>query len=77
MSPTIAEVNSHYSQSDSLRSVSRRNFLWELGGGFASLALVDLLGQQGFFDSPAHAEESRASSNAFRRQGQALHLSCS
>src|SRR5438093_2483320 len=36
---------------------SRRSFLWELGGGFASLALVDLLGQQGFFGRAAHAAE--------------------
>jgi Protein of unknown function (DUF1501) len=44
---------------------SRRSFLWELGGGFASLALVDLLGRQGFFDSSAQAEEGRASTTHF------------
>jgi hypothetical protein len=39
---------------------SRRSFLWEMGGGFASLALVDLLGRDGFFSAPAHAAESAA-----------------
>src|SRR4051812_15073430 len=29
----------------------RREFLWQLGGGFASLALVDLLGPEGFLQS--------------------------
>src|SRR5262249_12597795 len=36
---------------------SRRSFLWEMGGGFASLALVDLLGREGFFGSPVGAAE--------------------
>src|SRR5262245_57200365 len=44
---------------------TRRSFLWELGGGFASLALVDLLGRQGFFGASAHAEEGRASTTNF------------
>src|SRR5215217_6149176 len=30
---------------------SRRSFLWEVGGGFASLALVDLLSREGVFAS--------------------------
>jgi hypothetical protein len=42
---------------------TRRSFLWELGGGFASLALVDLLARDGFFNSSATAAE------AARRQG--------
>jgi hypothetical protein len=33
---------------------SRREFLWQVGGGFAGLALVDLLARDGFF---AHAAE--------------------
>jgi hypothetical protein len=36
----------------------RREFLWQVGGGFASLALVDLLSRQGFFASEARAAES-------------------
>ena len=39
---------------------SRRSFLWELGGGFASLALVDLLGRDGFFSSNAGAATTTA-----------------
>ena len=34
---------------------TRREFLWEVGGGFAGLALIDLLARDGFFaraDSP-------------------------
>jgi hypothetical protein len=36
----------------------RREFLWQIGGGFASLALVDLLGQDSFFGSPIQAAEA-------------------
>src|SRR4051794_36825512 len=35
---------------------TRRSFLWEVGGGFAGLALLDLLGRDGLFalaDAPA------------------------
>ena len=34
---------------------SRREFLWEAGGGFAGAALTYLLAADGFFDSAAHA----------------------
>lgn len=34
---------------------SRREFFRTVGGGFGSLALVDLLGRDGFFSSPARA----------------------
>jgi uncharacterized protein DUF1501 len=44
---------------------SRRGFLWELGGGFASLALVDLLSQQGFFGSTARAAENEVAKAHF------------
>lgn len=37
---------------------SRRSFLWEMGGGFASLALVDLLSRDGLFSSAQAAEAS-------------------
>jgi hypothetical protein len=37
---------------------TRRSFLWELGGGFLALPLVDLLGREGFFNSPAAANET-------------------
>ena len=44
---------------------SRRSFLWEVGGGFASLGLVDLLSRDGFFDGTNNslsAAETTASS---------------
>src|SRR5579862_4083424 len=34
---------------------SRREFLWQVGGGFAGLALIDLLSRDGFFAQPAQA----------------------
>ena len=37
---------------------SRRSFLWELGGGFLALPLVDLLGREGFFAARANASEA-------------------
>jgi hypothetical protein len=39
---------------------SRREFLWQVGGGFASLGLVDLLGQDGFFCNSALAADGPA-----------------
>jgi hypothetical protein len=36
---------------------SRREFLWEVGGGFAGLALIDLLSRQGFFSGVATAAD--------------------
>src|SRR5882762_941011 len=35
---------------------TRREILWEVGGGFAGLALVDLLSRDGFFTSRASAK---------------------
>src|SRR5260370_40350981 len=35
---------------------TRREFLWEVAGGFAGLALVDLLSRDGFF--AAHGSEA-------------------
>jgi len=37
--------------------VTRRELLWEMGGGFAGLALGSLLAGDGFFGRPARAEE--------------------
>src|SRR5713101_435820 len=34
---------------------TRREFLWEVGGGFAGLALIDLLSRDGFFAQQVHA----------------------
>src|SRR5215831_8997428 len=39
---------------------SRRAFLWEVGGGFAGLALVDLLSRDGFFAKHAQADVKRS-----------------
>jgi hypothetical protein len=39
---------------------TRREFLWEVGGGFAGLALIDLLSRDGFFTQRAKAADSAA-----------------
>src|SRR5271163_2940642 len=36
---------------------SRREFLWEVGGGFAGLGLIDLLSRSGFFSGVVQAAE--------------------
>ncbi len=55
---------------------SRRSFLWDVGGGFASLGLVDLLSRDGFFDqfsTPLVAAESGAL-NTSPNGGRPLHF---
>jgi hypothetical protein len=42
---------------------TRREFLWQVGGGFAGLALVDLLSRDGFFVSSSAAESSKHGTN--------------
>ena len=45
---------------------SRRSFLWDVGGGFATLSLVDLLSRDGFFDQrgrQASAAEAKTESS--------------
>jgi hypothetical protein len=46
---------------------NRREFLWQVGGGFAGLALIDLLSRDGFFAAESRAEEpdSRAHADAY------------
>jgi hypothetical protein len=39
---------------------TRREFLWEVGGGFAGLALLDLLSRDGFFSPPVRAGQPEA-----------------
>ena len=60
---------------------NRREFLWEVGGGFAGLALIDLLSRDGFFAAEARgmarqpgAESACSQATALPRQGQALRL---
>lgn len=40
--------------------MTRRAFTWELGGGFATLALIDLLSRDGFFTKRADAAPARS-----------------
>ena len=48
---------------------TRREALWQIGGGFASLALVDLLGRDGFFGNSAMADESDIGARSDAGQG--------
>jgi Protein of unknown function (DUF1501) len=43
---------------------TRREFLWEVGGGFAGLALIDLLSRDGFFAAGAAAGDASPGSSA-------------
>ena len=60
---------------------TRREFLWQVGGGFAGLALIDLLSRDGFFPGEARAEEpdrglepAPRPALAFPREGEARRL---
>ena len=48
---------------------TRREYLWEVGGGFAGLALIDVLSRRGFFSRGNAAEgvpkEPGASSQSY------------
>src|SRR5262245_32405187 len=39
---------------------TRREFLWQVGGGFAGLALIDLLSRDGFFPRASAADEPKS-----------------
>lgn len=43
---------------------TRREFLWEVGGGFAGLGLIDLLSRDGFFMEQARANEAASGGDA-------------
>ena len=45
----MAEEARRYSLNRTPCGRTRREFLWEVGGGFAGLALIDLLSNDGFF----------------------------
>ncbi|HET6328164.1 MAG TPA: DUF1501 domain-containing protein [Planctomycetaceae bacterium] len=53
---------------------TRREFLWEVGGGFAGLALIDLLSHDGFFASRAAAGSSAAARGDALSTAQVPHL---
>ena len=43
---------------------TRREFLWEVGGGFAGLGLIDLLSRDGFFANDARANDAASGGDA-------------
>ena len=56
--------NSRYIPNPTPCRRSRREFLWEVGGGFAGLALIDLLSREGFFAQTARAADKPAVAGA-------------
>src|SRR5437868_7949744 len=53
----MTEPNARYRPNQTPCGRTRREFLWEVGGGFAGLALLDLLARDGFFAGSAGAAE--------------------
>ena len=51
----MSEPSKRYSPNRTPCGQTRREFLWEVGGGFAGLALIDLLSSDGFFLQSAHS----------------------
>src|SRR5262245_27322989 len=49
---------------------TRREFIWEMGGGFAGLALASLLGADGFFARHLRAEETVGTMNPLTPKSQ-------
>jgi len=54
----MAEASSRYVPNRTPCGRTRREFLWEVGGGFAGLALIDLLSRDGFFEQQARADQT-------------------
>ncbi len=52
----MAEQPRRYSPNPTPCGRNRREFLWEVGGGFAGLALIDLLTRDGFFEQTLAAD---------------------
>ncbi len=51
----MSQENKRYAPNQTPCGRTRREFLWEVGGGFAGLALIDLLSSDGFFLQSAQA----------------------
>ena len=82
----MAEQTSRYIPNRTPCGRSRREFLWQVGGGFAGLGLIDLLSRDGFFERQARGEgerrrtgavPARAQAAALPGEGQARASSCS
>jgi hypothetical protein len=64
----MAEPTSRYIPNRTPCGRSRREFLWQVGGGFAGLGLIDLLSRDGFFERQARAEEKEGGTPADGRR---------
>ena len=56
---------------------SRREFLWQVGGGFAGLALVDLLSRDRFFSESGECERGRRRNSRISRRRPSMSCFCS
>src|SRR5262245_61662210 len=66
MNTTHSNPNSQIPIPKSLCTGSRRQFLWEMGAGFAGLALTGMLEQDGFFARHAYGAESTAATGSLQ-----------
>src|SRR6476660_7450049 len=62
----MASTCSRFSPNRTPCGRTRREFLWQVGGGFAGLALIDLLSRDHFFAAQAREDESDRDLNPSR-----------
>src|SRR6476646_4472481 len=56
----MQQFSPRYIPNHTLCGRTRREFLWQVGGGFAGLALIDLLSRDGFFAKRAGANDENS-----------------
>src|SRR3954447_14899108 len=64
--PTMTQPIGRFRPNHTPCGRTRREFLWQVGGGFAGLALIDLLSRDGFFAAEARAGENDRDLNPSR-----------
>src|SRR5262249_30546403 len=64
--PSMSEQIISYRPNRTPCGRTRREFLWQVGGGFAGLALIDLLSRDQFFAAQARTDESDRDLNPSR-----------
>src|SRR5437016_2180541 len=57
--PMVTSFSNRYRRNHTPCGNTRREFLWQVGGGFAGLALIDLLSRDGFFQQRALAQDQK------------------
>jgi Protein of unknown function (DUF1501) len=70
----MPEPSSRFSPNRTPCGRTRREFFWEVGGGFAGLALIDLLSRDGFFSKHAAAAAKDVSAAPYLLSPKAGHF---